>query len=270
MEKIEARFFIKEGTTVNEVMKKGNAQQKKFACVFDANSDGKYTGKEVKLMNATSTKENADGSITFWTNFSSGNKVKNTIAKENLMNETLSISLDLKKETVLIAKRDVMVYYVNDKDYQLIKENPITGVKKYKYDSGYYSCEGLTPEEKKLDLYSYITTDRYGRVLEKSEPIYRAGENGECIEGRVIHKEKLDTYYDINGKKVGTIETLAGGKEKVCDENGKLLFYRVRGNDFNDAIYDKDNKYLGIYSSIKQSELDNFNGSLLEWVKMAN
>lgn len=88
---IYSRLAIKNNTTVSYILSNENINpiQKKIACVFDTNGDGIYTDKEVTLFNATSSKEDSDGNITLWTNFSNGKKVKTTFSKEELILCTL-------------------------------------------------------------------------------------------------------------------------------------------------------------------------------------
>ena len=88
---IYSRLIIKNNTKVSDILSNENINpiQKKIACVFDTNSDGIYTDREVTLFNATSSKEGSDGNITLWTSFSSGKKVKTTFSKEELILCTL-------------------------------------------------------------------------------------------------------------------------------------------------------------------------------------
>ena len=88
---IYSRLTIKNNTKVSDILSNENINpiQKKIACVFDTNGDGIYTDKEVTLFNSTSSKEDSNGNITLWTNFSNGKKVKTTFSKEELILCTL-------------------------------------------------------------------------------------------------------------------------------------------------------------------------------------
>ena len=62
------------GMSVYHMQQNGNAMQKKYAHIFDADANGVFNAKEAKLFNASSIKEEKDGNLTIWTSFTNGKK----------------------------------------------------------------------------------------------------------------------------------------------------------------------------------------------------
>lgn len=174
---------IKEGTYVYEVMKNGSAQQRKIACVFDENRDGKLTGDEVTLFNATSTKENSDGSIDFWTRLSSGKKIKNTLSKEELRGKVLTMDDMKETHTKKLSK--------NGKFYNVHYKQPVRVV----YGSSGDTIEPSKNEGWKLDSIDPKTGEKhYSRSLKDM-----------CSVNKYVkeHYEELQKELEADLKKYG-------------------------------------------------------------------
>ena len=197
---LKRTFYAKKGMSVYEIQQKGNTMQKKYAHIFDSDANGVFDAREAKLFNASILKEEQNGDLTIWTNFTTGKK-KTTMNPYGLEHDRLGLFKFGKDEQLIKvpAPDDTYDEYGREKDgvYEITigeSREPngnyiITGnVTKYYDDSK--RLTGIIERKNGKDYYK----DKNGNILYS----VRVRENGYDINDVDYYDNKDRLRYSVN------------------------------------------------------------------------
>lgn len=98
------KSYAKAGMSVYDMQQNGNALQKRYAHIFDSDGNGVFDAKEAKLFNASSLKQENNGDLTIWTNFTSGKK--KTVMDASLLKNDIRLQLNKEGKKEYIRRID--------------------------------------------------------------------------------------------------------------------------------------------------------------------